>query len=121
MEIIPYEEAEQVAFVDWLEYKNIKFTAIPNSTWTPSQRQISKNKRMGLRAGLPDLLVIIDKSQSKLKEALLLFIEMKRTKHFQIKDNQKDWINSINQVPYVEAKICFGADEAIAFVSKFLL
>jgi len=118
--VIPYEADEQKAFVQWLEVKKLKFTAIPNSTWTPSGWQLTENIAMGVRSGLPDLLVIIPAKQSKTKKACMLFVEMKRIKKYTIKEDQKNWINAINTIENVEARICFGADEAIGFVSEFL-
>ena len=112
-QVCPTEFAEQVAFVDWLEVKGIKFTAIPNSTYTTSWAQKSKNKRSGLRAGLPDLLLIIPNKY-------LIFVEMKRQKKSKTSDVQKAWIEALNTVPNVECRICKGCDEAIAFIEEIL-
>jgi len=40
----PLETEEQRTFVQWLEYKKLIFTAIPNSTFTRSWSQKAKNK-----------------------------------------------------------------------------
>jgi hypothetical protein len=118
--IIPLEADEQKTFVQWLELNQLKFTAIPNSTWTPSGWQLLENIAMGVRPGFPDLLVIIPAEKSKTKKACILCVEMKRIKGYAIKEKQKSWINAINTVENVEARICFGADQAIGFVSEFL-
>ncbi len=105
---IPLESEEQKVFVQWLELKKIKFTSVPNSTWTPSMAQKVKNKAMGLRSGFPDMIVALPN--------YLLCIELKRRKGGVVSQEQKDWIAALNLIPNVEARVCFGADEAIKFV-----
>ena len=109
---IPTEYEEQCTFVDWLEVKGLKFTAIPNSTYTTSYSQKRKNWATGLRPGLPDLLVITPKG--------LAFIEMKRTKKSHTSPEHKEWVDLLNKCPGVEARICYGAQEAIHFISELL-
>ena len=108
--LIPYEEGEQKAFVSYLELKGYKFTAIPNSTFTRSWKQKNHNKAMGLRAGLPDLLVIINDT--------LHFIEMKRIKGSSISKDQKAWIEALGKCENVEAVVCKGFDEAREYVES---
>lgn len=108
---IPTEEEEQVTFVNWLEVRGIKFTAIPNSTYTTSWAQKAKNKRTGLRAGLPDLLLVIP-------DKCLLFVEMKRQKKYTVSPHQKEWIEVLNTIPNVECRVCKGCQEAIDFVKE---
>lgn len=108
----PLEEEEQRTFVDWLEIKGLKFTAIPNSTYTKSWNQKRKNHAMGLRPGLPDMIVITSEG--------LLFIEMKRKKGSVISPEQKEWLNALDYCRGVATKVCYGADEAIGFVTGYL-
>lgn len=108
----PLEEDEQKAFVQWLELKKLKFSAIPNSTYTKSHKQKRKNHEMGLRRGLPDLLILTKMG--------VVFVEMKRKKGSTTSPEQAEWISAINKTPQAEAGVCFGCDEAIAFVSKFI-
>lgn len=107
----PYEEVEQQIFVKWLEENGYIFTAIPNSTYTKSWKQKRKNYSMGLRSGLPDLIVIIPSRG-------LVFVEMKRRKGGTIKSNQKKWIEELNKLKGVEAVVAKGADEAIKYIEK---
>lgn len=111
--MIPTEYQEQVTFVQWLELKGLPFTAIPNSTYTTSMKQKVQNKRMGLRAGLPDLLIVLPHSA-------LVFIEMKRTKGGIVSSYQKQWIETLNTVPNVQAYVAKGADQAIEIVERLL-
>lgn len=106
------EEDEQKALVQYLELKGIKFTAIPNSTWTSSWTQKNKNKAMGVRPGLPDLLLIIKNN--------LVFIEMKRTKNSRLSKVQKEWIAELNNCHGVNAHVCKGFDQAKEVIEEYL-
>lgn len=109
---VPSEDAEQVTVVQYLETRGMKFTAIPNHTWTPSIKAKVHNKRIGLRAGLPDLLVV-------LPDTGLLFIEMKRTRGSTTSPEQKAWIETLNTIPGVVAGVCKGAEEAIKLIEMY--
>lgn len=119
-EFIPLEEEEQYNFVEWLEIKRLKFTAIPNSTWTPSYNQKRKNHAMGLRAGFPDMIVIIPESRCALNKSLLVVIEMKRKKRSKVSDVQQEWIDELEDIGDVHTFICYGADEAIKSITSLL-
>jgi hypothetical protein len=109
---ITSEEVEQANFVQWLEIKGYKFTAIPNSTYTKSWKQKAKNHRMGLRAGFPDIVVIADNH--------FIAIEMKRTKGGNNgTPAQREWVKALAQAG-IPAKICLGCEEAIAFVQSVI-
>lgn len=108
----PIEEIEQIHFVQWLDMKGYKYTAIPNSTYTKSIMQKMKNKRMGLRAGFPDLVVIA--------EGKFMCVEMKRLVNSSLSPAQKEWIEAL-QAAGIPAGVCKGAEEAIAFVQGVVL
>lgn len=112
-ELVPSEDQEQVAFVAWLEAKGLKFTATTNHTYTTSWKQKRHNTNLGLRAGIPDLIVV-------LPGIGLAFVEMKRTKNSTTTPAQKEWIEALNTCPGVEARICKGAVVAIAFIEELL-
>ncbi len=120
--IIPLEREEQITFVEWLELKGLKFSAIPNSTWTPSWKQKASNRVTGLRPGLPDILIIVPPEKSIYDSTIMLFIEMKRVNASpsDTRPEQKEWIKLINEVNDIEAAVCKGATEAIAYVEQFL-
>ena len=75
------EYEEQKLVVKYLELKHIKFTAIPNSTFTKSWSVRVRNKVSGVRPGLPDLFMIIN--------SIGIFIEMKRKKGGVVSEEQK--------------------------------
>lgn len=106
----PYEQAEQETLVQWLELKGLKFSAIPNSTFTKSWKQKALNKKMGVRRGLPDLVIIHD--------GKMLWIELKRQKGGVLAPHQKEWIEAINTVGNCQAYVCRGATEAINVICR---
>jgi hypothetical protein len=118
----PLETTEQVAFVQWLELQGLRFTAIPMSTYTASWKQKNHNRVMGVRAGFPDLLVLIDPSQSKDGKGYLLAPELKRRKGGVVSKAQREWIAALNKLgtSQVDSVVAHGADEAIGYVSGYL-
>ena len=118
----PLEDCEQIAFVEWLDLQALKYTAIPNNTYTKSWNQKLKNKRMGLHPGLSDLLVLVSPEKSKDGAGYALFVEMKRVKGGVQSKSQKEWEAALNglRTPYVQYYLCHGADEAIKVVSHYL-
>ncbi|MBU1567743.1 MAG: VRR-NUC domain-containing protein [Proteobacteria bacterium] len=114
--ITPSEDDEQIAFVDWLKANQIPHASITNSQNISGANRIAaikmmqKLKRLGLAPGFPDLLVILGHK--------ILFIEMKRTGKSTTQDNQKEWVQFLDLLPYAEARICNGCDEAIDFVNE---
>ena len=107
--MLPTEDQEQMALVQWLELKGYKFTAIPNSTYTKSWKQKVHNKQMGLRAGLPDLFIIANN--------VPIFIELKRVKGGVVSASQLEWIKAI-EAAGVAVKVCKGASSAIKFIEE---
>lgn len=99
---IPTEHAEQVNFVNWLEfnYPEHKVFAIPNG----EHRAISVAQRLkaeGVRKGVPDLFI----------PSLKLFIEMKRQKGSRTTQEQKDWLAYLDSCGYYSS-VCKGFEEA---------
>lgn len=108
---VPLEETEQAVVVDYCELRGIKFSAIPNSTYTPSMKQKVKNKRQGLRPGLPDLLLIVD--------GRVIMIEMKRRKGGVLSPEQREWHIALNRAG-IATYVCHGSDEAIELINEYL-
>jgi len=101
-----------------------KFTSIPNSTFTKSWSEVNRIAASGLNPGLPDLFII-------LASGLNVWIEMKRPRRVlkngslgsspsTIKPEQIDWIKTLNQSPNTEAHMCFGAKEAIDYLTYLI-
>lgn len=105
------EDDEQISLVDYLETRGLKFTAVPNSTYSPHISVKVRNKKLGLRPGLPDIIVA-------LPGIGIAFIELKRVKGGVVSDVQKAWIETLNACPGTEARVCKGCMAAIAFIEE---
>lgn len=118
----PLESAEQKALVQWLEIQGLKFTSIPNSTYTKSWSVKRRNYAEGLRPGLADMFIVIPKIMSKDGNGYALFIENKRVRGGKQTDDQKSWELAINGlgVDNIQYYLCKGAAEAIKVVSHYL-
>jgi len=108
-ELIPTEDEECLALVDYLELlksmgKIVVFTHTANETYTKSWKQKARNTAQGVRAGVPDYVIVTLKR--------VLFLEMKRTKNSSTSSFQKGWNKSINATENGRAAICHGFDEA---------
>lgn len=118
----PLERHEQAQFVEWLDMNSLLFSATAQSTYTTSWNQKRLNKITGLRKGVPDLLVIIPKENSRDGTSKCLFIEMKRSKGGVVSPEQRIWVDAINNIntDTVVAYVCKGAGEAINTVAGYL-
>lgn len=129
------EDKEQEILVAFLTIIGLQFTAIPNSTPTGFHQQ-NRNKKMGVRKGLSDMLVLIPRDKNK---NLALYIEMKAP-HLRIKKDpvesnwkegqesmgglkkeQREWIKELRKVPGTKACVCYSAEEAIEVVKKYFI
>lgn len=107
----------QMAVVDYLESlaaqgHQVKFTSIPNSTYTTSWSQKAKNKQSGLRPGLPDMFIIINNQP--------FFLELKTQKNSRFSEAQKEWIKAIDATRKLKAHGCKGLDSAISIINSYL-
>lgn len=108
---IPKEYDECVTFAAWLDMEGYTYSHIPQETFTKSWGTKMKNQRMGVRRGVPDYLVVIPNKG-------LVFVEMKRIKGGKVSPEQQHWIDQLNQLSGVEAKVCKGAEEAINYIKS---
>ncbi len=98
------EYEEQKLLVKYLELKGYKFSALPLDTFTKLWSVKMKNKAIGVRAGVPDLMIIV--------KSKLIFIELKRTKGGVVSEFQKDWLEKLNKCVGISAYVCRGYEEA---------
>lgn len=120
---VPLEDEEQMDFVEWLDLVGLKYTSIPNSTYTKSWSQKRRNTALGLRAGFPDMVLIIPPHRSKDGLGHLLCPEMKRRKGGTLSPEQRAWIDALNALGSVnlEARECKGFPAAKEFVLEHLI
>lgn len=125
IDLIPTEEAEQIAFISWCRYNGIIFHHSGNEIGGSSQAvkmRAIKMKRLGTSKGFPDLIVLVPiKGVTDHVDAYqMLAIEMKRKKGSTISPEQKQWIKML-ELAGIPSRICRGADEAIEFVKEYML
>lgn len=107
MDLVPTEDVEQAHLVAWLDLRGFSYFRVPNETFTRSWKQRAKNKRLGVKPGVPDLFVIAGRK--------LIAIEMKRRKGSTTSAAQQEWIERLNAAG-VPSSVCRGFDEAREFV-----
>lgn len=110
---IPTEQEEQELLVEWLEYKHIKFSALPLDTYTEHWAVRNKNKRIGVRPGVPDLMIVLPSKK-------LIFCEMKRSKGGRVSQFQKEWLKSLNDCKGVKAFVAEGFGGAKKIIETML-
>lgn len=117
--MIPTEDTEQLAVIAWCEgYALADARArlllhVPNG----GSRHIveaSKLRRLGVRAGVPDLLLPVAVAPYH-----GLWIEMKRRKGGLVSAAQHGWIDALRAEGYAVA-VARGADEAIDTIIAYL-
>ena len=118
--VIPLEQDEQIAFVQWCRINDILVhhsgNEIGGSTSAMKARAV-KMKKMGTSKGFPDLLVFIPVYgvTGRVDCYQMCAIEMKRKKGSTTSKEQKEWLKVL-QASGAMSAVCKGADEAIAFV-----
>jgi hypothetical protein len=85
---------------------------IPNET-TSGQGWVIRNRQMGCRKGVPDLMLAYPKGGRH-----GLFIEMKKPGG-RLSNEQKKWLSNLNTLGY-EAKCCYGWEEARDVIQGYL-
>jgi len=105
------EYDECVVLAEYLDLRGITYSHIPNETFTNSWGVKMKNKKQGVKKGVPDYIIIL--------KNLLIFIEMKRNHGGKTSPEQKDWIKKLNKCDSVSAYVCNGFDEAKKVIEKY--
>lgn len=102
-----------VGYLDELKMQGkIKlFSHIAQETYTPYPSVKAKNKKMGVKPGVPDYLIVGWDN--------LFFLEMKRRKNGKVSKEQEEWLDTLSC--YVFADVAYGFDEAKELIEKFLL
>ena len=78
------------------------------------------NKRLGVRPGIPDYLVIVPAVKCITGFNQLIFIEMKKAKGGVVSMEQKIWVQALDSCDGVKAYVCHGADQAINILKGFI-
>ena len=113
------EAEEQAAVVRW---------AALEAGWTPELKMLfhipnggSRNKleavhlkQQGVKSGVPDLFLAVARGGFH-----GLFVEMKRAGGGRVSEEQRGWIDALNQGGY-RAVVCHGFDEARDAIREYL-
>ena len=111
------EYEEQCLLVEYLEYKKLKFSKIAQETFTKSWGVVMKNRKSGLRKGVPDMLILIPLTK---KQNGLVFIEMKKKKGGTLSKEQEEWREELNKCKGIVSAVCYGFDEAKLLIDTLL-
>lgn len=97
-------QCKLVKYLEFLQKKDkiVLFTAIPNSTFSGIIQRV-KNKKMGVRAGVPDLFILGHNHS--------LWLEIKREKDGMLSYEQQIWISALN-TNGEPAQVAYGYQEA---------
>lgn len=103
------EDQEQSAFVLWLRANKYDHFHVPNSTYTKSWAQKTKNTRLGVSAGVPDIFVFAGGKR--------FAIEMKRASKGVVSTHQRKWLEKLAEYGFIAA-VCNGRDEAVELIES---
>lgn len=92
--------------------KVVEFSHIPQETFTKSWGTKRKNKAMGVRSGVPDMLIVYPKA--------ILFLELKKEKGGVLSPFQVRWLDALSATGKVTAVCAAGWVEAKAAIDKLL-
>ena len=112
------EAEEQKALMQWAKWQEGRYPELKMLMHIPNEGKRSKRygaelKRMGLKAGFPDLGLFVPRNN---KHALFLEMKVGRNK---CTDNQKKWIRALMEQGY-EVKVCYSCEEAIQVIKRYL-
>lgn len=117
---VPTEDQEQMTVMSWAHRTKFKdgrlsdyLFHIPNGG-SRNIIEATKLKKMGVKAGVPDLQLIVPNG-----EVHGLWIELKAQKG-KLQPSQQIMIQRLEAQGYM-CKVCFGADEAISEIKKYLM
>lgn len=113
------EYEEQRAVIQWAEVMQGRHPELALLLHIPNEgkrsfRQMQALKSIGLRKGVPDLLLPVAR-----KGYHGLWIELKACKG-RVSDSQREWIEALRKQGY-GATVCYGAESAIECLKWYLL
>lgn len=114
MSDVPTEEQEMRALAQWLDWHGILWAHPPQE----SPRHIAYARRlkaMGMRAGLPDVLVFDIPPAARQYSGVA--IELKRRVGGRVSKTQETWLRQLDERGWY-TRVCQGADEAIEVLER---
>jgi hypothetical protein len=101
-----------------MQKKITAFSHIPQETFTKSWSIKNKNKAMGVRAGVPDMIIVYPHA--------VLFLELKRLDGGVLSKAQKFWLDALNGIyanneeSAIYAEVATGFDGAKKIIDDLL-
>lgn len=118
--LTPLEKDEQKSFIAYCDANNITVVHIANEFISQNIQNrfsyIRSLKKQGYRVGFPDLAVL---ARNKSKTHEVLFIEMKRQKGGVLHEEQKEWIERLDNEGYCVG-VAKGCEAAINILNRYL-
>jgi len=130
--IVPSEDNECMALVNYLKLKGLRFSHLAQSTAAvsyvggvrkPNWKTIKRNQALGVTKGVPDYLILIERQpteKSGARNSTLLFVEMKKEIGGTVSPEQSEWINGLNKVFGVVAVVARGFDQAKEIIDAYV-
>lgn len=115
----PIERDEQIALFQWAKLNTGKYPClkymyhIPNGG-SRNKIEAANLKRQGVKRGVPDICL-----PAPCGGYNGLYIELKRQKSGKLSEDQKDWIEVLNNNGYL-ATVCHGWEQAKNTILKYL-
>lgn len=116
------ESGEQKALIEWADLQSHRHKELRMLVHIPNEgkrsiRAGAELKRMGLRAGFPDLFLAVPRMVNNVMYGGL-FIELK-VKGNKCTENQKKWLRRLSEQGY-KTEVCYGCSEAIEVIKEYL-
>lgn len=110
------EEIEQIKFIAWLDERNVHCFH-PRNGGSLNQIEGAKFKRMGVRRGVPDVVIPYAR-----KTYHGLYIELKRVdgKLSDVTEEQQWWLDFLTRQNYL-ARVAFGCEDGKKIVQDYFL
>ncbi len=97
-----------------MQGKVVEYTHTANETYTKSPMQKARNTRMGVRSGIPDMVIVFKNA--------VLFLELKRPDGGVVSRAQKAWMEALRAIGGpVHCEVAYGYDEAKVIIDRLLL
>lgn len=122
---VPTEYQEACCFVDWLELmkkagKILDYCHVANESYGGTRADLirgMKLKRQGRKPGVFDYEIFFPETPTK--PACEIRVELKKLKGGRVSPEQLYWSSIYDKCRIING-ICYGADEAIRFVKRYM-
>lgn len=116
---VPTESVEQQCLFRWAEFQSGRYPELKLLYHVPNggsrkKSEAGRFKAEGVKAGVPDLCLPVARGGYH-----GLYIELKRLKHSKTSEDQKAWIEKLNEQGYC-AVVCKGWEAAAKVITEYL-